>query len=140
MAVSSNLAQGEYRLAVTRDGFIRQELSKKIILGRGQQIQNIRFELDPAPTVTGWVLDSFGEAVSNIMVEALGRTYDVRGNPRFARAATAVTDDLLPGRQHAGRREVAPLGYRPRGTCRLSNVTSRRIVDGERSNDECPDR
>ena len=94
MAVSSNLAQGEYRLAVTRDGFIRQELSKKIILGRGQQIQNIRFELDPAPTVTGRVLDSFGEAVSNIMVEALGRTYDVRGNPRFARAATAVTDDL----------------------------------------------
>ena len=92
--VFSNLAQGEYRLAVTRDGFIRQELSKKIILGRGQQIQNIRFELDPAPTVTGRVLDSFGEAVSNIMVEALGRTYDVRGNPRFARAATAVTDDL----------------------------------------------
>ena len=91
--VFSNLAQGEYRLAVTRDGFIRQELSKTIILGRGQRIQNIRFELDPAPTVTGRVLDSFGEAVSGIMVETLHRTYDVRGNPRFARAATAVTDD-----------------------------------------------
>ena len=38
-------------------------------------------------------MDSYGEPIANIVVEALRRSYDVRGNPRLARAATAVTDD-----------------------------------------------
>jgi hypothetical protein len=80
-------------LAVTCDGFIRQASPKKIVLGSGQQAGNIVFALDPAPTAAGWVLDSFGEPIANIMVEALRRSYDVRGNPRLARAATAFTDD-----------------------------------------------
>jgi len=91
--VFSNLAPGEYRLAVTCDGFIRQEFPKKIVPGRGQQAGNILFELDAAPTAAGSVLDSYGEPIANIVVEALRRSYDVRGNPRLARAATAVTDD-----------------------------------------------
>ena len=89
----SNLAPGEYRLAVTCDGFIRQAFPKKIVIGRGQQAGNIRFELDPAPTAAGWVLDSYGEPIANILVEALRQSYDVRGNPKLARAATALTDD-----------------------------------------------
>ncbi len=89
----SNLAPGEYRLAVTCDGFIRQESPKKIVLSRGQQAGNILFELDPAPTAAGRVLDNYGEPIANIMVEALRRSYDVRGNPRLARAGTALTDD-----------------------------------------------
>jgi len=88
-----NLAPGEYRLAVTCDGFIRQESANRIILHAGQQIGNIVFAMDPAPTAAGWVLDSFGEPIPNIMVEALRRSYDVRGNPRLARVATALTDD-----------------------------------------------
>src|SRR5206468_5612377 len=32
-------------------------------------------------------------SIANIMVEALRRSYDVRGNPRLARAGTALTDD-----------------------------------------------
>ncbi|HYR89418.1 MAG TPA: carboxypeptidase-like regulatory domain-containing protein [Terriglobia bacterium] len=91
--VFSNLAPGEYGLAVTCDGFIRQDFPKKIVLGRGQQAGNILFELDPAPTAAGSVLDSYGEPIANIVVEALRRSYDVRGNSRLARAATAVTDD-----------------------------------------------
>jgi hypothetical protein len=89
----SNLAPGDYRLAVTCDGFIRQEFPKKIVLGRGQQAGNILFELEPAPTAAGSVLDSYGEPVANIMVEAQRRSYDVRGNPRLARAAASLTDD-----------------------------------------------
>jgi hypothetical protein len=91
--VFSHLAPGEYRLVVTCDGFIRQEYPDKIVLRGGQQIGNIVFALDPAATAAGWVLDSFGEPIPNIMVEALRRSYDVRGNPRLARAATALTDD-----------------------------------------------
>src|SRR5438132_1725997 len=88
-----NLAPGEYRLAVTCDGFIRQESPNKVVLRSGQQIANIVFALDPAPTAAGWVLDSFGEPIPNIMIEALRRSYDVRGNPRLSRAASALTDD-----------------------------------------------
>jgi hypothetical protein len=91
--VFSNLLPGEYRLKVTCDGFIRQEFPKKIIVGRGQPPPNIQFELETAPTAAGRVLDSFGEPIANIMVEALRRSYDVRGNPRMTRVATALTDD-----------------------------------------------
>jgi hypothetical protein len=78
---------------VTCDGFIRQEYPKKIVLNGGQQAGNILFEMEPAPTAAGRVLDNYGEAISNIVVEALRRSYDVRGNPRLTRAAAAVTDD-----------------------------------------------
>lgn len=91
--VFSNLAPGEYRVAVSCDGFIRQESPKKIVVGREQQAWNIRFELETAPTADGRVLDSYGNPIANIMVEALRRSYDVRGNPRLTRAATALTDD-----------------------------------------------
>ena len=89
----SGLMPGQYQLAVTCDGFVRQELRKNIVLGRGQQVANIIFELDPAATATGRVLDTFGEPISNVMIDALHRTYDVRGNPRLTRAAAALTDD-----------------------------------------------
>ena len=91
--VISNLAPGEYRLTVTSDGFIRQEYSKKIVINREQPTANIGFELEPAPTAAGWILNVYGEPIANLLVEALRRSYDVRGNPGFARAATALTDD-----------------------------------------------
>src|SRR5438876_5760744 len=91
--VFSNLAAGEYRLAVTCNGFIRQESPNKVVLRSWQQIANIVFALDPAPTAAGWVLDSFGEPIPNIMFEALSGSYDVCGNPRLSRAASALTDD-----------------------------------------------
>ena len=91
--VFSNLPPGQYHLTVTCDGFIRQEYPKKIDLGRGQTRGDIRFELEPAPTAAGRVLDSFGEPVPNLVVEAMRRSYDIRGNPRLTRVASAVTDD-----------------------------------------------
>src|SRR5262249_20894398 len=90
--IFSNLPSGEYRLAVTCDGFIRQE-SRKLVLGRGGQPANMVFELDPAPTAAGRVLDSYGEPIAGIVIEALRRSYDVSGNPRLARAATGLSDD-----------------------------------------------
>ena len=53
----------------------------------------IIFELDPAATATGRVLDTLGEPISNVLIDALRRTFDVRGNPRLTRVAAALTDD-----------------------------------------------
>jgi hypothetical protein len=89
----SNLPPGEYRVAVTCDGFVRQQSEKKIVIGRGQQTANILFQLDAAPTAAGRILDSYGQPIANVMVEALRRSYDVRGKPRLTRVATATTDD-----------------------------------------------
>lgn len=89
--VFSDLAPGQYRLAVACDGFIRQD-QQKIVLGSGQALI-IGIELNSAPTVAGQVSDSHGEPVANVIVEALRRTYDVRGNPRLGLAASAITDD-----------------------------------------------
>jgi hypothetical protein len=80
-------------MSVTRDGFLRQEYPKRISLGRGQQIGDIVFRLNPASTVTGWVLDEYAEPIPNVLVEALRRSYDVRGYRTFIRAASALTDD-----------------------------------------------
>jgi len=89
----SNLAPGRYKLSVTRDGYLRQEHPKPIVLGRGQQVTDIVFRLDPAPVVTGWVQDRYGAPIANVLVEALRQSYDARGNRTFIRAASSLTDD-----------------------------------------------
>jgi hypothetical protein len=89
----SNLAPGRYRLSVTRDGFIRQQHPKPIVIQPGQQIRDIVFQLDPAATVSGWIQDDAGEPIANVLVEALRRTFDVRGNRALTRAASAITND-----------------------------------------------
>src|SRR5689334_22299101 len=90
--VLADLLPGQYTLAVTCDGFIRQQ-SQASVPAREQRAANVLFQLEPAPTAVGWVLDMNGEPFANVMIEALRRSYDARGNPRMARAARAVTDD-----------------------------------------------
>ena len=59
--VFSGLRPGRYRLRVAKDGFIRQEYPRSamgapglpIDLSAGQQIRNIAFRLDAAPTISG---------------------------------------------------------------------------------------
>jgi hypothetical protein len=80
-------------LNVTCDGYIRQKFPKKVVLDGAHQTANIQFALDPAPIVTGWVLDSYGEPNPNVLVEALRRTYDAGGSPRLTRLASGLTDD-----------------------------------------------
>jgi hypothetical protein len=89
----SNLPPGRYRLTVACDGFIRQEFPETITLGGGKQATDVLFELERAPTAAGRVVNSYGEPIPNMIVEALHRSYDVRGNPRFIRTANAFTDD-----------------------------------------------
>src|SRR5207245_3623680 len=88
-----NLRPGNYRLSVTKDGFIRQEYKPRIALTAGRQIRDIVFRLDPAPTVSGWVQDDAGEPIAGVIVQALRRSYDTRGNRTLSVFASAVSDD-----------------------------------------------
>src|SRR5262245_40414975 len=67
----SNLPPGTYRLAVTRDGFIRQDYPKTIPIARDLETPNVVFRLDNAPIIAGTVQDEYGEPVPKILVEAL---------------------------------------------------------------------
>jgi protocatechuate 3,4-dioxygenase beta subunit len=89
----NGLAAGRYRLAATSDGFVRQKSPAPIVISAEKSAVNVRFELDPAATAAGWVLDAYGEPIPNVVVEALRRIYDARGRARFSRAASAITDD-----------------------------------------------
>src|SRR5262245_45893848 len=89
----SNLPPGSYRLAVTRDGFIRQNYPKTIVVARDQETPNVTFRLENAPIIAGAIQDEYGDPVPNILVEALRRSYDARGNRTLSRAASALTND-----------------------------------------------
>jgi hypothetical protein len=80
-------------LSVTRDGFIRQDYSKTIVVTREQETPTVIFRLENAPTIAGFLQDEFGEPVPKILVEALRRSYDARGNRTLSRAASALTND-----------------------------------------------
>src|SRR5262245_21035748 len=99
--IFTNLVPGRYRLFLTEDGFIRQEYGQRspatpgvpITVTSGQQVRNVVFRLDPAPTITGSVLDDNGNPVADILVTAERRTYDFRGRPGLTTVASATTDD-----------------------------------------------
>jgi hypothetical protein len=90
--VFSNLSAGRYRLLLTEDGSIRQDYGQ-IVLAPGQQKTDVVFRLEAAPTIAGTVTGDGGIPVPNILVQALRRAYDIRGNPRLAITASALTDD-----------------------------------------------
>jgi protocatechuate 3,4-dioxygenase beta subunit len=99
--VFSNLTPGSYRIRVNKDGFLRQEygqrtlngLGRDLVVHRGEQIRNITFELDSAPTIAGRIQDDAGEPLANVVMQAMRRSYDRIGNPTLTIAASALTDD-----------------------------------------------
>ena len=99
--VFSGLAPGRYRLRVTKDGFVRQEyprspmgaLGLPIDLAAGQQIRNIVFRLDTAPTISGVIRDGANAVVAGVIVQAMRRGFNSRGNRIFTPIASARTDD-----------------------------------------------
>jgi hypothetical protein len=99
--VFQEVAPGRYRLRVTKDGFIRQEYPRSamgapglpIDLAPGQELRNIVFRLDPAPTISGVIRDPANAPIANVVVQALRRGYDTRGNRTLSLTASAKTDD-----------------------------------------------
>lgn len=97
----SSLPTGRYRLRVTKDGFIRQEYPHAamdtpglaIDLAPGQEMRNIVFVMEPARTISGVLRDSGNAPIAGIVVKALRRGYDRRGNRTLVLAASTRTDD-----------------------------------------------
>jgi hypothetical protein len=78
-----DLAPGQYRLTVTRDGYVAGEYGQRspsssgvpIILGAQQQVKDARIALTPAGTISGRIINRYGEPVGNANVQALRYTY-----------------------------------------------------------------
>jgi Carboxypeptidase regulatory-like domain len=93
---------GSYRMFAARNGFSRQEYGQRSVnrpgtvmnIRTGQQITDVAFRLTPAATISGRVLDSNGEPLTGITVQALRSSYDATGKRSLQPAASARTNDL----------------------------------------------
>jgi len=94
--------EGPYRLVVARNGFTRQEYGQRsfnrsgtvLNIRAGQPIPEISFRLTPAATISGRILDTNGEPLPGITVQALRSTYDATGKRTLQPAGSARTNDL----------------------------------------------
>lgn len=116
-----NLAPGDYRVTLRREGFgiPRSTISSlRLKLEPGAARTGLRFFMSPQASVSGRVLDEFGEPVSGAIVQ-LARRVAARGATSDIPGHSASTDDLgnfhmpavEPGRYvlqavHADSREV----------------------------------
>jgi hypothetical protein len=97
----TELPAGRYRLRVTKDGYLRQEFPRSsmgapglpIDLAAGQEVRNIVFRLDRAPSISGVIRDVGNALIANVVVQALKRGYDSRGNRTLLVVAATKTDD-----------------------------------------------
>jgi hypothetical protein len=93
---------GSYRIAAGRNGFARQEYGQRsfnrsgtiISIRAGQQVSDIEFKLTPASTISGRVIDMYGEPQPGITVQALRSTYDANGKRTLQAVQSARTNDL----------------------------------------------
>jgi uncharacterized protein (DUF2141 family) len=96
-----NLPAGNYRLRITKDGYVRQEYRQlaldkpgpPLVLKAGQRVDNVVFRLEPAPTIAGMIREASEARAVGTVVQALKRGYDARGNPSLKLIASTVTDD-----------------------------------------------
>ena len=99
--VFNNVAPGQYRVSVERDGYINQEYGQRsfngtgtvITLGAGQRLNSIDFQMSPAGTIAGKILDEDGEPVTGIQVQALSYQYR-NGVPTLMPSRQVQTNDL----------------------------------------------
>src|SRR5436190_22951086 len=78
-----DLSPGQYRITVTRDGYVAGEYGQRspgssgvpINLGTQQQFKDARIALVPSGTISGRIVNRYGEPVGNANVQALRYTY-----------------------------------------------------------------
>src|SRR5262245_37687224 len=78
-----DLAPGQYRISVSRDRYVASEYGQRSPIGSGvaislsaqQQFKDARVALAPAGTISGRVLNRYGEPAGNINVQALRYAY-----------------------------------------------------------------
>jgi len=128
-----NLLPATYRVAVTANGFVRQEYGQRglggsgwlLFVQSGQSITDANIRITPAGTISGRILDQDGKPATAVPVQLLKRLFNTQGRA-FQPAGTASTDDrgnyrifnVTPGRYYL----VA--GTQPA----VTNLTPQRIL------------
>src|SRR2546425_10464564 len=119
-----NVPPGEYRLQASRQGpYIPAEYGQRkpdergtpITIQPGQKITEIRLELAPTSSISGRILDSDGESLGRVEVQALQPLYQ-DGHRALYPVQTVRTNDLgeyrlrllLPGRYYIRARVLNP--------------------------------
>jgi hypothetical protein len=93
---------GSYRLSAARNGFARQEYGQRALnrpgtilnIRAGQQMTDVAFKLTPAATISGRVMDSNGEPLTGVTVQALRSTFDATGKRTLQATSSTRTNDL----------------------------------------------
>jgi Carboxypeptidase regulatory-like domain len=96
-----NLSRGGYRLSVKKEGYVREEYGQRkpggtgtpIALEDGKPLAGIAFHLQRAPTISGEVRNEDGFPIANILVQAMRRSYGLRGNRTITLFSNTLTDD-----------------------------------------------
>jgi hypothetical protein len=99
--VFPSLERGGYRLSVKKEGYVREEYGQKkpggigtpIVLEEGKALTGISFHLQHAQTISGEVRNEDGLPIANILVQAMRRSYGVRGNRTITLFSNTLTDD-----------------------------------------------
>ena len=81
-----SVPSGQYRLKVSRDGYVEQEFGQKkptdpgatFVLKPGQKMSDLIFKLGRAGVITGHVFNADGEPVPNAMLNAIRQVYRER--------------------------------------------------------------
>jgi hypothetical protein len=99
--VFPSVAAGQYRIAVTRTGYLDKIYTSDdsenggvgvLNVRSGERFQNLQLFMMPAAAISGHVYDPDGNPAANILVEALKRSY--QGDLlRLVRAGAAQTND-----------------------------------------------
>ena len=96
-----NVPAGQYRLKVTRNGFVEQEYGQKkpgdpgatFTLREGQMMRDLIFKLGRAAVITGRIYDDDGELMPMVFVTAMREGYK-EGRKQLEIAAVDRTNDL----------------------------------------------
>jgi Carboxypeptidase regulatory-like domain len=96
-----NVPPGQYKLRVSRNGYVEQELNQRkpgdpgatFTLRAGQRISDLVFKLARAAVITGKVFDEDGEPMVGVSVRAVRREFS-KGRKGFGFASENTTDDL----------------------------------------------
>lgn len=124
----SGLPAGNYRLRITSDGYVRQEYrqvgldkpGQPLFLRPEQRVDDIVFRMEPAPSIVGEIRAP-NLRIPGVVVQALKRGFDARGNPSLRLMASTVTDDrgqyrliwLDPGEYFVSATPPPPAGTAP---------------------------
>ena len=96
-----NLSPGQYRLTVTRDGYIAAEYGQRgpsssgvpLALASQQQLRDVRVGMTPSGAIAGRIINRYGEPVGNANIQALRYTYQ-EGKRVLTPVQSVRTNDL----------------------------------------------